>query len=155
MESAHPGSDVPASPDPGSQPRPHEPTVTVFLMILIAVGMEVVGQLLYKSGINRMQGFQGSPFDIVPLIKFAAEALTNWRVLAGIGVYCAQAGVWWGVLSRADLSYAFPLTSMSYVLLLVASRAFLGEHISITRWMGATAVVFGVYLITRSAPLIR
>ncbi|HEY7839815.1 MAG TPA: EamA family transporter [Terriglobales bacterium] len=129
--------------------------MTVFLMILIAVAMEVAGQLLYKSGINNMHGFQGSPFEVVPLIKFAGEALTNWRVLAGIGVYCVQAGVWWGVLSRADLSYAFPLTSMSYVLLLVASRAFFGEHISITRWMGATAVVFGVYLITRSAPLIR
>lgn len=141
-------------PDPASSPH-QNPTVTVFLMILIAVGMEVVGQLLYKSGINRMHGFQGSPFDVLPLVKFAMDALGNWRVLAGIAVYCAQAGVWWAVLSRADLSYAFPLTSMSYVLLLVASRAFLGEHISLTRWMGVTAVVFGVYLITRSAPLVR
>ncbi|HXE32260.1 MAG TPA: EamA family transporter [Terriglobales bacterium] len=129
--------------------------MTVFLMILVAVAMEVVGQLLYKSGINRMHGFQGSPFEILPLARFALDALRNWRVLLGIGVYCAQAAVWWGVLSRADLSYAFPLTSMSYVLLLVASRAFLHEHISLTRWMGATAVVFGVYLITRSAPLVR
>jgi drug/metabolite transporter (DMT)-like permease len=124
-------------------------------MILIAVGMEVVGQLLYKSGINRMAGFEGSPFAVVPLLKFAWAALSNWRVLAGIGVYCLQAGVWWGVLSRADLSYAFPLTSMSYVLLLMASRWFLGEHISLTRWLGALAVVFGVYLITRSAPIVR
>lgn len=136
------------------QVQPRAPTVTVFLMILVAVGMEVVGQLLYKSGINRMAGFPG-PFEVLPVVRFAAEALTNWRVLAGIGVYCAQAGVWWAVLSRADLSYAFPLTSMSYVLLLVASRMFLGEHISLTRWMGATAIVFGVYLITRSAPLVR
>ena len=124
-------------------------------MILIAVGMEVAGQLLYKSGINRMHGFQGSPFDVWPLVQFAGRALANWRVLAGIGVYMLQAGVWWGVLSRTDLSYAFPLTSMSYVVLLVASRAFLGEHISLTRWMGATAIVFGVYLITRSAPIMR
>ncbi|MGH9483193.1 MAG: EamA family transporter [Terriglobales bacterium] len=135
-----------------SAPQNH-PTVTVFLMILIAVAMEVAGQLLYKSGINRMHGFQGSPFELVPLLQFAWDALHNWRVLAGVVVYIAQAGVWWGVLSRVDLSYAFPLTSMSYVLLLIASRAFLGEHISLQRWMGATAIVFGVYLITRSAPL--
>ncbi len=134
---------------------PQNPTVTVFLMILIAVAMEVVGQLLYKSGINRMNGLQGSLLDVGSVAQFALEALGNWRVLAGIGVYCAQAGVWWAVLSRADLSYAFPLTSMSYVLLLIASRSILGEHISLTRWMGATAIVFGVYLITRSAPLVR
>ncbi len=131
------------------------PSVTVFLMILIAVAMEVAGQLLYKSGINRLPAMQGSPFDPVALAGFTWEALQNWRVLAGVGVYCAQAAVWWGVLSRVDLSYAFPLTSMSYVLLLIASRAFLGEHISLQRWMGATAIVFGVYLITRSAPLVR
>lgn len=131
------------------------PTVTVFLMILIAVAMEVAGQLLYKSGINHLPPMQGSLFDLGALGPFVANALGNWRVLAGIGVYCAQAAVWWAVLSRVDLSYAFPLTSMSYVLLLVASRAFLGEHISLQRWMGATAIVFGVYLITRSAPLVR
>jgi len=131
------------------------PTVTVFLMILIAVAMEVVGQLLYKSGINRLPALQGSPFQLGALAQFTWNALQNWRVLAGIGVYCAQAAVWWAVLSRVDLSYAFPLTSMSYVLLLGASRAFLGEHISLQRWMGATAIVFGVYLITRSAPLVR
>ncbi|HXR97406.1 MAG TPA: EamA family transporter [Terriglobales bacterium] len=138
-----------------ARPAHSQPTVTVFLMILIAVGMEVVGQILYKSGINRMQGFEGSPFAVIPVLKFAMAALSNWRVLAGIGVYCLQAGVWWAVLSRADLSYAFPLTSMSYVLLLMASRWYLGEHISLTRWLGALAVVFGVYLITRSAPLVR
>ena len=131
------------------------PTVTVFLMILIAVAMEVVGQLLYKSGINTLPALQGSPFQLGALAQFTWNALQNWRVLAGIGVYCAQAAVWWAVLSRVDLSYAFPLTSMSYVLLLGASRAFLGEHISLQRWMGATAIVFGVYLITRSAPLVR
>lgn len=132
-----------------------QPTVTVFLMILIAVAMEVVGQLLYKSGINRMNGFHGSPFDVLPVVQFALDALANWRVLAGVAVYAAQAGVWWAVLSRVDLSYAFPLTSMSYVLVLVAARAFLHERITLERWLGAIAIVFGVYLITRSAPLVR
>lgn len=145
-----------ASPPMDAEPIPRNPTVTVFLMILVAVGMEVVGQLLYKSGINRMAGAApGSVWDVGGILGFAWEALQNWRVLAGIGVYCAQAGVWWAILSRVDLSYAFPLTSMSYVLILIASRAFLGEHVSLQRWLGATAIVFGVYLITRSAPLGR
>jgi len=136
--------------------RTNNPTVTVFVMILVAVGMEVVGQLLYKAGINSMTATAPDTlWDVGAIAGFAWGALQNWRVLAGIAVYCAQAGVWWAVLSRVDLSYAFPLTSMSYVLLLIASRAFLGEHVSLQRWLGATAIVFGVYLITRSAPLGR
>ncbi|HWG37082.1 MAG TPA: EamA family transporter [Terriglobales bacterium] len=143
---------MPAAAD---APPQKNPTVTVFLLILIAVAMEVAGQLLYKAGVNQLPAMQGSPWTVLPVLGFAWNALQNWRVLAGIGVYCLQAGVWWAVLSRVDLSYAFPLTSMSYVILLVAARGFLGEHISLTRWLGATAIVFGVYLITRSAPLVR
>ena len=142
-------------PPPMEAADHRDPTVTVFLMILIAVGMEVAGQLLYKAGINQLHGIDGSPFRSWALVSFAWDALQNWRVLAGIAILCAQAAVWWGVLSRVDLSYAFPLTSMSYVLLLIASRAFLNEHISLQRWLGATAIVFGVYLITRSAPILR
>ncbi|MGH9394808.1 MAG: hypothetical protein ACRD1E_11610, partial [Terriglobales bacterium] len=71
------------------------PTVTVFLLILIAVGMEVAGQLLYKSGINHLPGMEGSPWTVVPILKFAWNAIQNWKVLAGVGVYCVQAGVWW------------------------------------------------------------
>ncbi|MGH9477225.1 MAG: EamA family transporter [Terriglobales bacterium] len=129
------------------------PTVTVFLLILIAVGMEVAGQILYKSGINRMPGMTGSPFSSWALALFAWDALRSWRVLLGVGIYCAQAAVWWGVLSRVDLSYAFPLTSLSYIVLLGASHVFLNERISTQRWLGTIAVVFGVYLITRTSPI--
>lgn len=134
-------------------PRKKTPTVTVYFLILIAVGLEVAGQILYKSGINRMPGMTGSPFDSWALAIFAWEALRNWRVLLGIGIYCAQAAVWWGVLSKVDLTYAFPLTSLSYVILLGVSRVFLKEQISTQKWLGTIAVVFGVYLITRTTPL--
>ncbi|MGH9468555.1 MAG: EamA family transporter [Terriglobales bacterium] len=142
-----------AATDAESNKKRKTPTVTVFLLILIAVGLEVAGQLLYKSGINRMPGMTGSPFSSWALAIFAWEALRNWRVLLGIAIYCAQAAVWWGVLSKVDLTYAFPLTSLSYVVLLGASRIFLKEHISTQRWLGTVAVVFGVYLITRTTPL--
>lgn len=127
--------------------------MTVFILILIAVVMEVAGQVLYKSGINRMPGMSGSPFRSLALPRFAWDAVRNWRVLLGIAIYCAQAAVWWGVLSRVDLSYAFPLTSLSYIVLLGASHVFLKERISTERWLGTIAVVFGVFLITRTRPI--
>lgn len=127
------------------------PTLSVLLLILIAVGMDVAVQLLYKSGINHMPGLTGSPFGSWALATLAWNALHNWRVLLGIAVSCAQVGVWWGVLSRVDLSFAFPLMSLSYIILLGASHLFLHEQISTQRWLGTIAVVFGVYLITRPA----
>ena len=122
-------------------------------MILIAVCLEVAGQILYKAGLNQAPGLEGSPLHLANLMRFAWGAITNLRVLLGVGVYIAEVVVWWVVLSRVEVSYAFPLTSMSYVLVLIAARLFLHEHVSLERWLGACAIVFGVYLITRSAPL--
>lgn len=125
----------------------------VLLMILLAVAMEVAGQLLYKSGIDQVAHAGGTPVHLGPVLQLAWSAVSNLRVLAGLLIYAAQVIVWWTVLSHVDVSYAFPLTSTSYVFLLLGSRAFLGEHISTERWLGSTAIVLGVYLITRSAPL--
>ncbi|MGH9488147.1 MAG: EamA family transporter [Terriglobales bacterium] len=128
-------------------------TVTVILLILIAVGLEAAGQILYKSGINRVPGMVGSPFSSWALVIFAWEALRDWRVLMGIGIYCAQAAVWWAVLSRVDLAYAYPLLSLSYIVVLGASHVFLKERISTQKWLGTIAVLIGVYLITRTTPI--
>lgn len=125
----------------------------VLLMILVAVCLEVAGQILYKAGLNQAPGLEGNPLHLANLVRFAWGAVTNLRVLAGLGIYVAEVVVWWAVLSKVDVSYAFPLTSASYVLILLAARLFLHEHVSLERWLGACAIVFGVYLITRSAPL--
>jgi len=129
--------------------------MNVLLLILVAVGLEVVGQSLYKSGLNHAPTTSGSLWSIAGLLGFFWNTLTSWRVLLGLTVYILEVLVWWVVLSKADVSYAFPLTSMSYVLLLLVARLVLHEHIPIQRWLGAGAIMAGVYLITRSVPLPR
>lgn len=139
----------------GSEPEiPLRKTpVTVFLLILVAVCLEVAGQLLYKSGLDRTAVVPGSLLEIPNLLTFAGNALSNWRVLAGLGVYAGEVLLWWVVLSKVEVSYAFPLTSLSYVLLLAVAGIALHEHVTPERWLGAITIVIGVYLITRSAPV--
>lgn len=129
-----------------------EKAVTVFLMILVAVCLEVVGQLLYKAGLNHTATVPGSLLEIPNLLTFAGRALSNWRVLTGLGIYGGEVLLWWVVLSKVDVSYAFPLTSLSYVLLLAVAGFFLHEHVNVERWLGAITIMVGVFLITRSAP---
>ncbi len=127
--------------------------VTVFLMILAAVCLEATGQTLYKAGINREAVVHGSLWHLPNLFSFVWQTVTNWRVLSGLAVYVAEVLLWWVILSRSDISYAFPLMSMSYVLLLISARVFLHEQVSLERWIGACTIMVGVYLITRTAPL--
>jgi drug/metabolite transporter (DMT)-like permease len=51
-------------------------------------------------------------------------------------------------LSWADLSYIMPATTFGYVLTALAAHFMLGEHVSVTRWMGIIMITAGVGFIT-------
>jgi uncharacterized membrane protein len=55
------------------------------------------------------------------------------------------------LLSWADLSYVMPVTAMGYVVTAFAARVFLGESVSIARWIGIVLVTAGVTLVGRTA----
>jgi drug/metabolite transporter (DMT)-like permease len=71
-------------------------------------------------------------------------------VLAGIGLYVASAGLWLLILARADVSFAFPLVSMAFVLTAAYAHFVLHEQVSVTRLVGIVLIVAGVVFISRS-----
>ena len=56
------------------------------------------------------------------------------------------------LLSWADYSFVMPFTAIAYALVPLLAYVWLGEVVSRTRWMGITLIVFGVCLISRTAP---
>ena len=67
-------------------------------------------------------------------------------------VLCLVLGMlaWLLVLYRTDVSRAFPILSMGSILVLGASRLYLGESVSPHRWAGAILIAFGVALVSAS-----
>jgi drug/metabolite transporter (DMT)-like permease len=55
---------------------------------------------------------------------------------------------WMTVLSNADLSYAQPITALSYVTVSVAAVALFGENIPPQRTIGIIMILFGVWFIS-------
>jgi drug/metabolite transporter (DMT)-like permease len=55
------------------------------------------------------------------------------------------------VLSRVEVSYAYPLLSVGYIVTTFAGWLFFHESIGPTRWAGIVVICIGVWLITRSA----
>ncbi len=58
--------------------------------------------------------------------------------------------VWLFVLSKTELSFAFSVDSMHYILIAFASRSILKERVGFTRWMGTILIVAGIILVTLS-----
>lgn len=117
------------------------------VLLLVTVLFNVSGQLLMKRGMTMVGPITG---DLSLLIGSLGKAFLNPYVLAGVGAYAASSIFWLILLSRVDLSYAYPALSLGYVLITLVSVLFLGEHVSALRWAGVIVICVGVILISRS-----
>lgn len=116
----------------------------IFLSISIAVG----GQLCLKIGMDQVG--KVAIVGISSAASFAKGVVTTPLVVFGLFLYALSAGIWLVVLSRVELSFAYPMVGLSYVLVVLLSAVFLGEHVSAVRWLGALVILAGVVLISRT-----
>ncbi len=116
-------------------------------LILVDVALNVTGQLSLKSGMNQLGNFSLSLSTLPPVFLRAA---TNLNVLFGLFCYGLGFLVWLIVLSKAELSYAYPLISLGYVFTAILARLLFGEAVSVTRMVGILITCLGVFLIARS-----
>jgi len=117
------------------------------LMVLVPVLIGVVGQLFLKSGMMQIGQFA---LNGPALLATFAKVATNFSVIFGMFLYGFSALLWLVVLSRMELSFAYPLLSVGYVLILLCSWLIFKENVSLVRWGGVLVICCGVFLISRS-----
>ena len=121
---------------------------STLLMILLSVGCGVVGQLTLKMGMTQV-GRLGAEVLAQPL-QSAFRVVANPLVVGGLGFYVLGAVLWLTVLSRAPLSFAYPILALSYALTPILAWALLGEAVPSIRWFGVGVICLGVFLVSRS-----
>ena len=116
--------------------------------ILGSVALVVAGQLLLKMGMLRVGSIDAarmrSPLTLVGAI--AREP----AVLLGFVIYAASALLWLFVLSRSELSFAFPFLSLAYAGVSAAATVLLKEHFAGRQWLGLALVTLGVIAVAVS-----
>lgn len=117
----------------------------VLSLLITASALTVTGEVLLKIGINHVTSQVGA-FSLDPRILWAT--FTDWRVILGFALVFGGAIFWLGVISRVDLSFAYPLLALNYVIILIPSRILLNESVSPIRLIGAFIIVIGVIVIT-------
>ena len=120
----------------------------MFFLILLGVLLNAVAQLLLKSGMSQIGHFQFSAGNVVPI---AAKVMVNPPIIAGLTAYVVSVVVWLLVLSRVQVSYAYPMLSIGYIVNAVAAYYLFGEDLSFVRIAGIVVIIMGVYLISRSS----
>lgn len=118
-----------------------------FSLVMLGVLLNAAAQLLLKAGTNAVGQFEFSGANILPMgMKFAFEP----HILGGLACYVVSVVVWIMALSRVEVSIAYPMLSVGYVVNAVAAWYLFGEQVTIERLVGIGIIVLGVFIVARS-----
>ena len=114
--------------------------------IFAAVILVVAGQTLAKLGMKTIGNIDTSG----GLVEFYLKAFLNPYIFMGTLLYGSAVFFWLYVLSKVELSYAYPFLALTYILVILAAWLVLGESIPILRWIGLFVICIGVFLVAKS-----
>jgi undecaprenyl phosphate-alpha-L-ara4N flippase subunit ArnE len=117
------------------------------LIVAVIVG-SVAGNALLSRGLRQSSNELSTSF------RHYLYALANPWVIAGVLLLSAWMIANLSLLSRADLSYALPVSgSVSYMLIALVGHFFLDEPVSLAHWIGIAIITAGVVLVIETSPL--
>jgi len=120
--------------------------IDVIVLILICVIMGSFGQIYMKKGLKNLGGISLNEILSVKLFSTVFEI----DVFTGLLLYGIATLLWLTVISRADLSFAYPLIALGYVVTAFLARIYFNENITLMRWLGILLVLGGVFLISKT-----
>ncbi len=117
--------------------------MSVLVLILASVVLAVFAQLSLKRGMTNIGTL--SVNDLLTSRIFSV--ITEKFVIFGLMLYFIASGLWLVVLSREELSFAYPLISLGYVFTAILAKIFFNESLTLVKMMGILLIVAGAYFI--------
>jgi drug/metabolite transporter (DMT)-like permease len=126
----------------GAQAGQRARNLSALGLILLSVVLAGSGQLIFKAAMNSLGELELTLPGLVALV-------TSPLLLLGLAVFFVSALLWLVALLRADLSFAVPFLSLSYVIVLTGSYTLFHEHIGPLRLVGFALIVLGLFVVAR------
>jgi multidrug transporter EmrE-like cation transporter len=120
---------------------------STFALILIGVLLNAGAQLLLKAGVAPLGELSVGWSTLLPT---TGRVLMQWPIIVGLACYVVSVGVWIVGLSRVEVSIAYPMLSLGYVVNAMAAWWLFGEALGPMRWAGMALILAGVFVMSRS-----
>jgi len=122
--------------------------LTSFLIIIAVAATAATAHILLKIGMNEIGEINAETIKTPG--KLIGQLVTTPAILAAIPVYAISNIGWLVVLSRLNLSVAYPFLASLYVFLPILSMIFLSETLSVQHWAGIVVIGIGVGIVLRA-----
>lgn len=120
----------------------------LLIVLLAALVFEAVGVVFLSKGLKQIGEMER--VSVAEVIRVVKLGVRNVNILTGVALEAIFFAGLLYLLSRADVSLIWPLTSLGFVLTTISARVLLHEQVTGVRWAGVGLIVLGAALISWS-----
>ncbi|HTR40348.1 MAG TPA: EamA family transporter [Pseudomonadales bacterium] len=120
----------------------------LLLILIVGLVFESAGVILLKKGMLHIGEMHG--ITMGEILRVAKAGALNPQILFGVFFEALFFLCLVILMSKSDISFLWPLTSLSFVFATFAAIIFLGEKVSSVRWIGVILIVIGAAFISYS-----
>jgi len=114
-----------------------------YILAFVSILLGSIAQYLLKKGITDVTRVS---HGYIQLLK---NSISNISLIIGLSFYALSMVFWLYVLSKMQLSKAYPMVSLGYVFTLFLGYFLLNESLSAFKLIGIMLVICGVIFISR------
>lgn len=120
----------------------------LLLILIVGLAFESTGVVLLKKGMTQIGDMNG--VTVGEILRVAKSGATSPQILLGVFFEALFFVCLLILMSKSDISFLWPLTGLSFVFATFAAMVFLGETVSLARWLGVILIVIGAGFISYS-----
>ena len=111
--------------------------------LIVSICLGAAGQIFFKLAAESMR-------SDAPVSNYYLALVMNYHLWVGMVCYGLSLLIWLRVLLKFDLSFAYPMVGLGYVITALLAMYFLDEKITLLRWAGILVTVAGIILLNFS-----
>jgi len=120
----------------------------IILILVIAAIVESIGVAFLSGGLKEINGVK--EVTASEIWRVAKSGVTNGKIILGVALEAAFFGALCYMLSKRDVSFIWPMTSLGFIFTTLAAGMFLHEKVSPARWAGVVLIALGAGLASYS-----
>ena len=117
-----------------------------YLYIVGTILFTVYGQIVTKLQVSLAGPM---PADFGEKVVFLARLVINPWIITSLTAAFLAFLCWAGAMTKFQLSYAYPFTSLSFVLVMIFSFVFFQESVTLPKVVGLAFIIIGTILGSR------
>ena len=121
--------------------------INTFGFILTGILLNALAQLLLKKGTQAVGAIH---LNAENWLAIGLKLATQLPIVGGLSCYVISVVVWIIGLSRVDVSIAYPMLSIGYIVNAIGAWYFLGEIMSVQKILAIGIIIIGVALLVKS-----